>query len=92
MVVLVGTFWMVGMKMCVWIETFEMVKSEIKIMCLWNKKNLKWLFTITEWQFTIVEWHVTLKNIWNGQNKQYFDYFSKWKWPIKEFLNGPYVF
>ena len=59
----VDYFEYVGMRMSVWIETFEMVIVEIKIIFCEDKKNLRWLFTVAEWYFTVAE--LTFWMCWN---------------------------
>ena len=62
------TLWMVEIKMYVWIETFEMIKFEIKIMCLWNK-NSKWYFTVGKKK----NWNKIFKMT---KTNMYFDHFQ----------------
>ena len=47
----VDHFECVRMRMYIWIETFETVRFEIKIIFCKDKKKLKWFFTVVELTF-----------------------------------------
>ena len=72
-------------------ETFKIIRFEIKIIYLWDKKKSKMKFYYNKKIFTIVEWHFIVEKYlkWNEQNKQIFWSFLKIKMAEMEFPNRP---
>ena len=62
-------------------KTFEMVRFKIKIMGLWDKRDLKWYFTVAEWSLSFIVTFYYRKTFGikhlEWQANKYFDHFPK---------------